>query len=78
VEVQPHTVLTSALDGGEWSALGSGRFTAKERALGTHWTGGRLGVRAIQVKKVIDPSVHKELSNHCNKKSNYENNADFN
>jgi len=32
--------LTSALDGGEWSALCPGRFTPKERAPGTHWIGG--------------------------------------
>jgi len=29
--------LTSALDGGEWSALRSGRFTPREKAPGTHW-----------------------------------------
>jgi hypothetical protein len=32
--------LTSALVGGEWSAAGPGRFTAGERALGTHLIGG--------------------------------------
>jgi hypothetical protein len=29
--------LTSALDGGEWSASRLGRFTPRERAPGTHW-----------------------------------------
>jgi hypothetical protein len=29
--------LTSALDGGEWSASRPGRFTPRERAPGTHW-----------------------------------------
>jgi hypothetical protein len=33
--------LTSALDGGEWSASSPGRFTP-----GTHWIGGWLGPRA--------------------------------
>jgi hypothetical protein len=28
--------LTSALDGGEWSASHPGRFTPRERAPGTH------------------------------------------
>jgi hypothetical protein len=28
VKVQLHALLTSALDGGEWSASSSGRFTA--------------------------------------------------
>jgi hypothetical protein len=33
--------LTSALDGGEWSASRPGRFTPRERAPGTHWVGVR-------------------------------------
>jgi hypothetical protein len=32
--------LTSALDGGEWSASRPGRFTPRERALGTRWIRG--------------------------------------
>jgi hypothetical protein len=39
VEVQFHTVLTSAVDGGEWSASRPGRFTPGESAPGTHWIG---------------------------------------
>jgi hypothetical protein len=39
--------LTSALDGGEWSASHLGRFTPRERAPGTHWIGGWVGPRAI-------------------------------
>jgi hypothetical protein len=35
--------LTSALDGGEWSASRPGRFTPRERAPGIHWTGGWVG-----------------------------------
>jgi hypothetical protein len=38
--------LTSALDGGEWSASRSGRFITRERPpplSGTHWIGGRVG-----------------------------------
>jgi hypothetical protein len=35
--------LTSALDGGEWSASHPGRFTPRERAPGTHWIGGCVG-----------------------------------
>jgi hypothetical protein len=33
-------LLTSARDGGEWSALRPGRFTPEERTPGTHWIGG--------------------------------------
>jgi len=33
--------LTLTLDGGEWSAL-----CPRERAPGTHWTGGWVGPRA--------------------------------
>jgi hypothetical protein len=41
-----HT-LTSALDGGEWSASRPGRFTPRERAPGTYWVGvGGVGLRA--------------------------------
>jgi hypothetical protein len=38
--------LTSALDGGELSATRPGRFTAKERAPGTHWIGGWVRSRS--------------------------------
>jgi hypothetical protein len=37
--------LTSALDGCEWSASRPGRFTARERAPGTHCIGGWVGHR---------------------------------
>jgi hypothetical protein len=47
VEVQLHAFLTSALDGGEWSASRSDRFTPRERAPGTHWIGGWVGPRAV-------------------------------
>jgi hypothetical protein len=39
--------LTSALDGGEWSASRPGRFTPRERNPGTHWIGGWVGPRAV-------------------------------
>jgi hypothetical protein len=39
--------LTSALDGGEWSASRPGRFAPRERAPGTHWIGGCMGPGAI-------------------------------
>jgi len=32
--------LTSALDGGEWSASRPGRFTPRERARASYWIGG--------------------------------------
>jgi len=35
--------LTSALEGGEWSASSPGRFTPGERAAGTHWIGSWVG-----------------------------------
>jgi len=37
-EVQLQALLTSALDGGEWSTSRPSRFTHRERAPGTHWT----------------------------------------
>jgi hypothetical protein len=54
--------LTSALDGGEWSASRPGRFTPREKAHGTHWIGGWVGPRAILdtvVKRKI-PSPRRE------------------
>jgi hypothetical protein len=47
VKVQPHAFLTSALDGGEWSASQPGRFTPRERVPGTHWIEGGVGPRAF-------------------------------
>jgi hypothetical protein len=35
--------LTSALDGGEWSASRPGRFTPSDRALHIHWIGSWVG-----------------------------------
>jgi hypothetical protein len=54
--------LTSALDGGEWSASRLGRFTPRERILGTHFIGGWVGPKAVLdavVKRKI-PSPHRE------------------
>jgi hypothetical protein len=47
VEVWLHASLTSALDGGEWSASRPGRLTSREREPGTHWIGGWVGPRAV-------------------------------
>jgi hypothetical protein len=38
--------LTSALDGGEWSASRPHRFTCSERDAGTHWIGDWVSPRA--------------------------------
>jgi hypothetical protein len=46
--------LTSALDGGEWSASRPGHFTPRERAPGTHWIRGWVGPRAVLVNVVMD------------------------
>jgi hypothetical protein len=54
--------LTLALDGGEWSASRSGRFTPREWAPGTHWIGDWVGTRAVldaAVKRKI-PSPRRE------------------
>jgi hypothetical protein len=59
VEVQLHAFLTLALDGGEWSASHSSRFTPRERAPGTHWIGGwvslRVGLDAVVKKTNSQP-----------------------
>jgi hypothetical protein len=41
-----HQLLTSSLDGGEWSASRPSRFTLGDRASGTYWTGTWVGRRA--------------------------------
>jgi hypothetical protein len=54
--------MTSALDGGEWSASRPGRFTPGERARGTHWIGDWVCSRAVLdavVKRKI-PSPRRE------------------
>jgi hypothetical protein len=48
--------LTSALDGGEWSASCPGRFTPREKAPGTHWIGGWVDPRAV-----LDPAVKRKI-----------------
>jgi hypothetical protein len=54
--------LTSALDGGEWSASRPDRFTSRKRAPGTHWIGGWVGSRAVldAVVKEKIPSPRRE------------------
>jgi len=48
--------FTSALDGGEWSASRSGRFTLRERAPGTHriwgWVGPSAVLEAVVKRKI--------------------------
>jgi len=53
---------TAALDGGEWSASRSDRFTHRERASGTHWIGGWVGSRAglDMASKIKIPSPRRE------------------
>jgi hypothetical protein len=52
--------LTSVLDGGEWSDSRTGRFTPRERALGTHWIGGWMGPRAV-----LDAVVKRKILSPC-------------
>jgi hypothetical protein len=54
--------LTSALDGGDWSASSSDHFNPRERVPGTHWIGGWVGPRVVLdvvVKRKI-PNPHQE------------------
>jgi hypothetical protein len=66
VEVQLHAFLISALDGGELWASRPGHFTPRERALGIHWIGGRVGPRtghdAVEKRKI--PSPYRDSNPH--------------
>jgi hypothetical protein len=52
--------LTSALDGGEWSASRTGRSTPRESAPVTHWIRGWVGPRAV-----LDAVVKRKIHNSC-------------
>jgi len=52
--------LTSAIDGGEWTASRSSRFTTRERAPGTHWIRGWVGPRAC-----LDAVVKRKIPSPC-------------
>jgi hypothetical protein len=51
--------MTSALDGGEWSASDFGCLTPGGNAPGTHWVGGWEGLRssldAVRKSKISFP-----------------------
>jgi hypothetical protein len=51
--------LTSALNGGEWSASRPCHFTPVDRALGTHWIRGWVGptsgLDAMEKRKIFSP-----------------------
>jgi hypothetical protein len=57
VDVYILIFLTSALDGGEWSASHPGHFTPEERAPGTHciggWVGPRTGLDDVEKRKFL-------------------------
>jgi hypothetical protein len=46
VDVYIHIFLTSAIVRDEWSASRPCRFTPRERASGTNWIRGWMGLRA--------------------------------
>jgi hypothetical protein len=49
--------VTSALDGGEWSASRTGRFTPREGDPGTHWIGDWVGPTAV-----LDAVVKRKIT----------------
>jgi hypothetical protein len=55
--------LTSALDGGEWSASRPNCFTPEKRAPGNHWTGNwaslRAGLNAVEKKNSLTPAGNR-------------------
>jgi hypothetical protein len=76
--IDPRTLLvTSELDGGEWSASRPGRFTPWERAPDTHWIEGRVGPRTdldvVEKRKVLPlPGLElRPLGHSAHRKSLY-------
>jgi hypothetical protein len=45
MKVKLHASFTSAIDGGKRSAPCAHRFISRKRETGTHWAGGRLGLK---------------------------------
>jgi hypothetical protein len=56
VEYNSTDSLTSALDGGEWSASRPGRFNPRKRAPGSHWIVNWVGPRAS-----LDAAVRRKI-----------------
>jgi hypothetical protein len=56
VDVYSHDLFTSALDGVEWSASRSDRFTPAEKPAYTLWLGGWVGLRSglDDVENILD------------------------
>jgi hypothetical protein len=56
MELLIHAILTSALDGCEWSASRPGRFNSGERTFSKHWIGGWVGPKGglDTVEKICD------------------------
>jgi len=52
--------LSSAQEGGEWSASRLGRFAPRESAAVTHWIGGWVSPRAI-----LDAVVKRKIPSPC-------------
>jgi hypothetical protein len=60
-----YSLLSSALDGGEWSASRADRFNSRESALFTHCARGRAGVPAVCLdilEKGFEPWIVQPLS----------------
>jgi hypothetical protein len=68
VEVHLHAFLTSAGDGGEWSASCLGHFTAWGRASGIYWAGRWVGPRGgldKMAKRKKIPTTYWKLNPGC-------------
>jgi hypothetical protein len=63
-DVYLFSVLTSVLDGGEWSTLHPGPVTLAIRARGTHWIGGLLCPRYYLgiVRATVTSQILKKYS----------------
>jgi hypothetical protein len=64
MEVQLHTLIATALDGGEWSASGLSHFISGERSSGAYCLGGWVGYEAgLDAVEKIEIASHPGTQN---------------
>jgi hypothetical protein len=61
VDVWLHTLLTSALDGSQWSGSYLSHFTFKVTGIGTYCIGSRVGPSVCLEEKSLTPGTNRTM-----------------